>query len=112
MKQSGYLARERAIRREYAAASERLTRQFLLDTLQVTLHTEFGFGYDRIMRLTDAWSKTYDLFHEALEGGNEADYWQVKLDRMLAEVIRDRQPLIPFEKRYPELKEITYGPKK
>ena len=39
MKQSGYLARERAIRREYAAASERLTRQFLLDTLQVTLHT-------------------------------------------------------------------------
>ena len=112
MKQSAYLIQQRETKRRLVQAAERVTQQLMLDTLQVTLHSEFGFGYDRIMRLTNAWGKTYDLFHEALEGGNEADYWQVKLDRMLEEVIRDRQPLIPFEERYPELKEITYGPKK
>lgn len=54
MKKSGYLARERIVRQEYMSATERVTQQLMLDTLQVTLHREFGFGYDRIKRLTDA----------------------------------------------------------
>ena len=42
MKKSGYLARERIVRQEYMSATERVTQQLMLDTLQVTLHREFG----------------------------------------------------------------------
>ena len=86
--------------------------QFWETYLQVTLHQEFGFGYDRIKRLTDAWSQTYNQFHDALDGGTEADYWQEKLDRLLLDLLRDHQALIPFGERYPEIREITYGPRR
>ena len=86
--------------------------QFWETYLQVTLHQEFGFGYDRIKRLTDAWGKTYNQFHDALDGGTEADYWQEKLDRLLLDLLRDHQALIPFGERYPEIREITYGPRR
>ena len=86
--------------------------QFWETYLQVTLHQEFGFGYDRIKRLTDAWGRTYNQFHDALDGGTEADYWQEKLDRLLLDLLRDHQALIPFGERYPEIREITYGPRR
>lgn len=73
MKQSAYLIQQRETRRRLVQAAERVTQQLMLDTLQVTLHQEFGFGYDRIKRLTDAWGKTYNQFHDALDGGTEAD---------------------------------------
>lgn len=112
MKKSGYLARERIVRQEYMSATERVTRQLMLDTLQVTLHREFGFGYDGIKRLTDAWSACYNQFHDALDGGVEADYWQEKLDSLLRDVLKDHQPLIPFRERYPEIREVSYGGRK
>lgn len=59
MKQSAYLIQQRETRRRLVQAAERVTQQLMLDTLQVTLHQEFGFGYDRIKRLTDAWGQTY-----------------------------------------------------
>lgn len=111
MKQSAYLIQQLETRRRLVQAAERVTQQLMLDTLQVTLHQEFGFGYDRIKRLTDAWGKTYNQFHDALDGGTEADYWQEKLDRLLLDLLRDHQALIPFGERYPEIQEITYGPR-
>lgn len=111
MKQSAYLIQQRETRRRLVQAAERVTQQLMLDTLQVTLHQEFGFGYDRIKRLTDAWGKTYNQFHDAPDGGTEADYWQEKLDRLLLDLLRDHQALIPFGERYPEIREITYGPR-
>lgn len=101
MKQSAYLIQQREARRRLVQAAE-----------QVTLHQEFGFGYGRIKRLTDAWSQTYNQFHDALDGGTEADYWQEKLDRLLLDLLRDHQALIPFGERYPEIREITYGPRR
>lgn len=101
MKQSAYLIQQRETRRRLVQAAER-----------VTLHQEFGFGYDRIKRLTDAWSKTYAQFHDDLDGGTEADCWQEKLDRLLLDLLRDHQALIPFRERYPEIREITYGPRR
>lgn len=112
MKKSGFLAQQEAIRQSYMQAAERITQQLMLDTLQITLNEEFGFGYDRIKKLTDAWGKTYNTFHDALNGGPEADYYQEKLDGLLRELLKDRQPLIPFRERYPEIKEITYGRRK
>lgn len=51
MKQSAYLIQQRETKRRLVQAAERVTQQLMLDTLQVTLHQEFGFGYDRIKRL-------------------------------------------------------------
>ena len=51
MKQSAYLIQQRETKRRLVQAAERVTQQLMLDTLQVTLHQEFGFGYDPIKRL-------------------------------------------------------------
>ena len=113
MKQSGFMAKQLAMQRALIEASERVTQQLMMDTLQIVLHNELGFGYDRIMRITEAWGSAYNHYHEALNVKHvEADVLRVHLDRELADILKGHQDLIPFEKRYPEIKEITYGSKK
>lgn len=111
MKQSGFLERQNQIRKMYVESAERVTQQLMLDTLQVTLHEEFGWGYDRIKRLTDEWGSCYNHFHGATEikRNVEADYLQEVLDRKLKDILKDHQELLKFEERYPEIKKITYG---
>ena len=109
MKQSGFMAKQLAMRQAIAEASERVTQQLMMDTLQITLH-EFGWGYDRIMKLTKAWSDAYNHYHDALNIKHvEADVLRVHLDRELSDILKGHQDLIPFEERYPEIKEIAYG---
>lgn len=107
-KQSGFLQRQNAVRQAFIEASERITQQMMLDTLQIALHREFGFGYDRIKKVTDEWSELYNFYHDALTRNVEADYLQERLDRELRDILKDKQPLIPFKERYPEVKQITY----
>ena len=109
MKQSGYMAKQLAMRQALIDATERVTQQLMMDTLQITLH-EFGWGYDRIMKLTKAWADAYNHYHDTLDLKNvEADVLRVHLDRELADILKGHQDLIPFEDRYPEIKEIVYG---
>lgn len=108
MKQSGFMAKQLAMRQALIDATERVTQQLMMDTLQITLH-EFGWGYDRIMKLTKAWADAYNHYHDTLDVKNvEADVLRVHLDRELADILKGRQDLIPFEERYPEIKEIAY----
>lgn len=112
MKQSGFMAKQLAMRQALIDATERVTQQLMMDTLQITLH-EFGWGYDRIMKLTKAWADAYNHYHDSLNTKHaEADVLRVHLDRELADILKGHQDLIPFEDRYPEIKEITYGSKK
>ena len=83
-----------------------------LETKRKEVKRECMAPYDRIKRLTDAWSACYNQFHDALDGGVEADYWQEKLDSLLRDVLKDHQPLIPFRERYPEIREVSYGGRK
>lgn len=109
MKQSGFMAKQLAMRQAMIDATERVTQQLMMDTLQITLH-EFGWGYDRIMKLTKAWADAYNHYHDTLDVKNvEADVLRVHLDRELADILKGHQDLIPFEERYPEIKEIVYG---
>ena len=109
MKQSGFMEKQLAMRQALMDATERVTQQLMMDTLQITLH-EFGWGYDRIMKLTKAWADAYNHYHDTLDVKNvEADVLRVHLDRELADILKGHQDLIPFEERYPEIKEITYG---
>ena len=113
MKQSGFMAKQLAMRQALIDATERVTQQLMMDTLQIVLHNELGFGYDRIMKITKAWSDAYNHYHDALNIKHvEADVLRVHLDRELADILKGHQDLIPFEKRYPEIKEIAYGGKK
>ena len=112
MKQSGFVAKQLAMRQALIDATERVTQQLMMDTLQIVLHNELGFGYDRIMRITKAWGSEYNHYHDVFNVKHaEADVLRVHLDRELADILKGRQELIPFEERYPEIKEITYGRK-
>ena len=112
MKQSGFVAKQLAMRQAIIDATERVTQQLMMDTLQIVLHNELGFGYDRIMRITKAWGCEYNHYHDVFNVKHaEADVLRVHLDRELTDILKGHQELIPFEERYPEIKEITYGRK-
>lgn len=91
-------------------AAQRLTSQYMIDTLQMTLHQTEGWGYDRIMRLTEAWEQTQKEYMPALNSNDPAaDVCQEHMDRVLAEIISGKQDLKPFPERYHELRKVTYG---
>ena len=109
-KQSGFLQRQQQIQNNVMRAAELLAKQYMIDTLQITLHKNFGRGYDRQKRLMEAWEARRQEYRAALDPKNpEADVAQAHMDAALADMIAGRQPLIPFEQRYPELKKNRYG---
>ena len=91
-------------------AAQRLTSQYMIDTLQMTLHQTEGWGYDRIMRLTEAWVQTQREYTPALNSNDPAaDVMQEHMDRVMAQIISGKQNLKPFPERYHELRKVTYG---
>lgn len=90
--------------------AQRVTSQYMIDTLQMTLHQTEGWGYERIMRLTEAWEQTQKEYMPALNSGDPAaDVMQEHMDRVMAQIISGKQKLRPFAERYPELKKVRYG---
>lgn len=109
-KQSGMIAFAEQFAQAKVDAAQRLISQYMIDTLQMTLHQTEGWGYERIMRLTEAWQQTQKEYTPALNSNDPAaDVCQEHMDRILAEIIRDRMTLIPFPDRYHELRKVTYG---
>ena len=91
-------------------AAQRLISQYMIDTLQMTLHQTEGWGYDRIMRLTEAWQQTQREYTPALNSNDPAaDVMQEHMDRVMAQIIGGKQELLPFAERYHELRKVTYG---
>lgn len=56
-KQSGYLQRWENETNRLLQATMVITSQYDIDTLQIAIHQTEGWGYDRIMRLTEAWAE-------------------------------------------------------
>lgn len=54
-KQSGFMAKQLAIRQALIDDTERVTCELMSETLWLTLHEEFGWGYDRIAKLDTLW---------------------------------------------------------
>lgn len=112
-KQSGYLHRREAELNAAFLAGAAMAAQFAVDTLQMTMHQQEGWGYNRIMRVTHEWMEIQREYKSALNCKDpEADVRQVHMDRVLKEIIRDKAELIPFPDRYKELKKVTYGGRK
>ena len=109
-KQTGYLQRRDAELNAAFNAGAAVAAQFAMDTLQMTMHQQEGWGYDRIMRITQAWLETQREYKPALNCKDpEADVRQEHMDRVLAQIINGKAELIPFPDRYPDLKKIKYG---
>lgn len=109
-KQSAYLQRRNAELDATFYAGAAMAMQFAMDTLQMALHQTEGWGYDRIMRITQAWLETQREYKPALNCKDpEADVRQEHMDRVLAQIINGKAELIPFPDRYPDLKKIKYG---
>lgn len=109
-KQSGYLQRREAELDATFNAGAAMAMQFAMDTLQMALHQTEGWGYDRIMRITQAWLETQREYKPALNCKDPAsDVCQEHMDRVLAEIISGKAELIRFPDRYPNAKKIKYG---
>ena len=109
MSKNAYLQKRNLEREAWMHLAERVTEQFMTDTLQMTLHQHYGFGYDRIMELTEHWREMLQEYRPALHSKNaEADVLQEHMDRAMLQILRGKAELIPFEERYPELKKVRY----
>lgn len=112
MKRSGYLAQRDALTQTKLDIMQRTMKQYMLDTLLITLHDDFGWGYDRLTRLADKWGETFDHYFPALQSTDESDVWQERLDRAMLSFLAGHQELIPFPDRYPEIKRLGYEPRR
>lgn len=60
MKRFGYLQQRDARTQMLLDVMQRTMKQYMLDTLLITMHEDFGWGYDRLSRLAEKWGETYD----------------------------------------------------
>lgn len=113
-KQSGYLKRILAEKSATMNSTETIIKQFMIDTLQITMNQREGYGYDRIMRLMEEWEQKRKEYSPALNPrkDSEADVAQEHMDRAIKQIIKDRVEIIPFKDRYPNLREVTYDKRK
>ena len=110
VKKNAYLEKKESEKKAFMNSVELIVKQYCIDTLLITLHEKEGWGYDRLMRLMDDWQKTRLKYMDAINPDvkNEADYQQEKIDRLMVQIIRGKQELVPFAERYPTLKKIKY----
>ena len=107
---NAYLAKQKAEKDAFMHSVERLVKQYMIDTLHITLNQTEGWGYDRIMRLTENWEKTREEFRQALNPllDAEADVMQEHIDRIIQQIIDGKGPFYPWGDRYPDLRGVKY----
>lgn len=101
MKKSGLLQQ----RSDYAEAvricATHITRQFDLDTMQLTLNLEYGWGYDRIMDFTHKWKALQAEYQDAIQPRKaEADVAQERIERHMRRITKNKGEYVPWEERY------------
>lgn len=102
-----YAQKQQALKRELVNVGIRFGEQRTLDLMECALHRK-GWGYDRINGLLDLMRELDEYYAVAWEMRMESDVYQEKLDNELRSIVGDRQEFIPFEKRYPEVRQLGY----
>lgn len=112
-KQSGFLLKKEQEKEQLLHKAQDIVIQYMIDTLQITLRQEYGWGYDRIMKLTDLWRETRLQYKAAVEPRDSmADVMQEKMQRAFQDICAYKKiEPIPFKDRYPYLKGIRYDRK-
>lgn len=111
---NAYLARQQAKEKVLQQATAKTYQQFMADTLMLTLNDpdimgKDTFGYERLKKVAEGWSRYIDQFHPALTGSPEADYLQTKLDEGVRRVMGKSGDFSPFEERYEWIAKVKYG---
>lgn len=69
------------------------------------------FGGGRLEKIHHAVEDMSDYYHLVLNADHvECDVYREKMDKKLSKIFKDK--FLPFELRYPELKDVSYGGKK
>lgn len=112
-KQSGLLKKIQRRDKVHEIIVREITGQYDADTVIIALAEEFGFGYDRIMRLLRRWTEVRSRYEGALspQKDDEGDVKQVHLDRKILEIMAQAgkaADFMPFKKRYPAIDDVDY----
>lgn len=94
----------------YIRTAERVTRQFDVDSWQIALarYSKLDLGFQRIMEITAIAEQVRAEYDGAIIQGPETDVYRHHLDAELQSIAKGHMTVIPFERRYPELKKQTY----
>lgn len=112
MAANGYLQRKEQRESAIMHSAERLTEQFMEDTLEIALKRK-GFGYKRVCDILTIWGSVRKEYTVALHPSNpEADVAQDHMDNELRALCKGKQKIMPCVERYPELKTINYEGRK
>lgn len=112
---SNFIQRLQQARDAAMGVAERCTRQYELDCWQIALarYDKLNLGYQRIMELTELQAQVHNEYSGAVLKGPEQDVYRAHMDAEMRQIMRDRaEQLLPFERRYPELKSDTYRGRK
>lgn len=108
MAKNSYLRRQTEAQNAVMHAAERMTEQYMEDTLEIAMKRA-GHGYTTIKRMVDLWVEVRREYKASLNPKDpEADVAQEHMDSELRYIVKDHQEFIPHGDRYPELKKITY----
>lgn len=113
-KQSAMVIRHQQDIDEAMRTAERITRQFDVDTLQITLrrYKKLGLGYKRIMEITDLWMQVRNEYQDCIVRTPLTDVARHHMQVELLEIAKKPELVSEFEPRYPELRRVTYEPRK
>ena len=112
-KQSGFLKRQAESQEDMSMKIQLTNRQFMIDTLQIALREDFGWGFDRIMKLTNAWENRRREYTPAIDPRHVmCDVAQEHMQRVFEDICAYKQ-MKPhsFKERYPYLKGVRYDRK-
>ena len=112
-KRSGFLLKQEQQKEAMLQYGQGVIIQYMVDTLHITLRQEYGWGYDRIMKLNDQWKAIREEYKEAIEPYKSmSDVKQEHMQRVFEDICANKKikPL-PFEVRYPYLAKIRYDKK-
>ena len=108
------LARRQAKEKVLQKATAETYQQFMADTLMLTLNDpeimgKDTFGYERLKKVAEGWSRYIDRFHPALTAAPEADYLRTKMDEGIRRIMRGSGEFEAFEERYEWIPKMKYG---
>ena len=109
-KQSGLILKHEQEKDDLLEKSQGIVIQFMIDTLQITMREDYGWGYDRIMKLTEKWTAKRQEYKHAIEPENkEADVKQKHMQNVFEDICAKKKIRpIAFNDRYPFLKRVRY----
>ena len=102
-----YAQKQQALKRELVRVGVRFGEQRTLDLMEIALHRK-GWGFDRINAFLDLLRELDQYYAPAWEMTMESDVFQERLDAELRDIVKDKQEFIPFEQRYPEVRQLGY----